>query len=428
MDATSQRHARQALGLGHGTLVTVGAMVGSGVFFTPAEIARRTHSTAGALAVWAVGGLLTALGALSMAELGAALPASGGLSVWLGRAFGPAVGFAFGWTMLVVLGPSSVAFFASLSAANLSAAFGLSPRIGAPLVVLAMAAINLAGVTQTAWVQSLTTVARVLGLVVLAALALRLGPSVDTVSNHATAPTGLGLLSAVVPVLWAYDGWIDITSVGAEVRDPGRVVPRALLLGTGLVTALYLGFAWSLHRALGTAALAASQAPGALLGAAVAGPPGARLVSLLVALSTLGACLIGMLTSTRVVASLGTQLPRWSRLSGLSSRGTPDLAIVLTAALSLAYLASAGLGRLAELFVVGAWPFYALGALATWRLRKTEAALARPFRVPAAPWVLGGFGVATLAMVGAFAWQSPGPTLVSLGLVGLAWPLYRWAR
>ncbi len=420
----------RALGLGHAFLVTVGAMVGSGIFFTPAEIARRAGSLGGALAVWVAGGVLSFLGALSVAELGAAYPRTGGLYVWLDEAFGPRVAFLFGWTMLAVLAPSSVAFFAGLSAQHLGVVTGLSPRPLAAGLVVVLALLNARGVSEAAWVQSATTVARVVGIAALAVLALA-GPGAAPAAVAAPAGPGHGvsfgaLLGAIVPVLWAYDGWIGVTSLAGEVRSPGRTLPRALLGGTLAVMALYALMVLGLHRALGDAGLGASQAPGEALGRHVAGEAGARAVSLLVAVSTLGACLIGMLAGTRVVAALGMRVPRWGALGRLSSRGTPNVALAVTAAGALAYLHAASLGRLAEVFVVGAWPFYALGAVATMVLRRKHPTLARPFLTPGYPWVNVVFLLATVGMLAAFAVDSPPAAAASLGIIALGLPVYAW--
>jgi len=430
VDASPSPAPARTLGLVHAFLVTVGAMVGSGIFFTPAEIARRTGSLRGALVVWLAGGVLSLLGALSVAELGAAYPRTGGLYVWLDEAFGARVAFLFGWTMLAVLVPSSVAFFAGLSAQHLGAATGLAAGPLAVVLVLVLGLLNARGVSEAAWVQSATTVARAVGIVGLAMLALAhpATAAVTPVAPGAPAPTwSLGaMLGAIVPVLWAYDGWIELTSLAGEVRAPGRTVPRALVGGTAAVVVLYALMVVGLHRALGDAALGASQAPGEALGQRVAGATGARAVSLLVALSTLGACLIGMLSGTRVVAALGTRVPRWGALARLSARGTPNVALAITAVGSLAYLQVASLARLAEVFVVGAWPFYALGAVATMVLRRTRPTLPRPFRTPGYPWVNVAFLLATMGMLGAFAWQSPRATAASLGIVALGLPLYAW--
>ena len=148
----------------------------------------------------------------------------------------------------------------------------------------------------------------------------------------------------------------------------------------------------------------------------------------LVALSTFGGCLIGLVSGTRVVAALGDDA-RWLRaLARTDARGVPAAATVATVALALAYARVAVLGRLAEVFVVGAWPFYALGAWAALRLRRREPGLARPYRTPGSPWTVWGFLAVTAAMLASFARESPRPTLLSLGVVALGMVAYRAPR
>lgn len=429
MNGTAQ--PRRVLHALDAALVTVGAMVGSGIFQTPAEIARRAGSTAAALGVWAAGGALSLLGVLAIAELGATYPQSGGLYVHLRRAFGPWAAFLFGWTMLAVLLPSSVAYFSVVTARHLAPVLGV--RAGAiSLGVIAVATgVNLAGVRRAASVHDVTTAVRTLALLGVAVAAL-LAPSAPAAALGSPSPAGgtgwFALVGAVIPVLWAYDGWMELPSVAGELRDPARDLPRALVGGTLAVTALYLLVVMGFHRALGTAALAASDAPGNALGRALGGEAGASLLAVLVALSTFGACVVGMLTGVRVIAAMGASGDFVRALGALGPRATPDRATLLTAALALAY-AWSPLGQLGEVFVLGAWPFYALGAIAAIVLRRKDPDAHRPFRMPWFPWPAVAFLVSTGAVIAAFARTSPRPTLVSAGVIALGAPVFAvWRR
>ncbi|MEZ4407583.1 MAG: amino acid permease [Polyangiales bacterium] len=416
---------RPVLGPAHATWITVGAMIGSGIFSTPADVARRTGSTAASVAVWVVGALLTLLGAVSVAELGAALPASGGLYVWLRRAFGERLAFLFGWAMLVVLVPSSVAYFASVTANHVAPLVGVSPRAVSTVTVLGCAAVNALGVAPAAGVQVAVTVARVVALAAIGLGGTFLG---DAPAAPSPSPTALGLAAAVVPVLWAYDGWIDVTSIGAELRDPARDVPRALVRGVALVALVYVLVTLGLHHALGTPRLAVTPAPGLALGEALGGLAARRAVGALVATSTVGACLVGMLTGTRVIAAMGTAGALLRPLGAVGVAGVPQRAIAVTAALALVYLGWAPATRLAEVFVVGAWPFYAAGALATVALRRKEPALHRPWKTPAYPWPIVGFVVVTALMIVAFAIDDRRSVLASFGLIAVGLPAHALVR
>jgi APA family basic amino acid/polyamine antiporter len=418
--------ARREVGALDAALVTVGAMIGSGIFYTPAEVARLAGSTSRALAVWVFGAVLSLLGALSLAELGAAMPGTGGLYLYLRRALGPSVAFLFGWAMLVVLVPSSIAFFAGVCARHLAPLVVVSPsnvvvELIAVIVIVAVAGLNIVGVRVAARVQGATALARTCGLVFVA-LAAFVAPATPSVHVVHTTPTW-GVLAAVVPVLWAYDGWIDITSIAGEVRDPAREVPRALIVGTLGVALVYVVVVIAYHHTLGTAALAASDAPGRALGARIAGHRGANAMTALVALSTLGGCMIGTLTGTRVIAAMASSGDFLSPLGALGRTGTPNRAIVVTSALAVGYVLSSQLGRLAEMFVVGAWPFYALGALATMVLRDREPSLVRPYRVPGYPFTVLGFLFGTVGMLLSFAWNQPRLVLASAAMIMAGLPL-----
>ena len=424
---------RRDVGALDAALVTVGAMIGSGIFYTPAEVARATGSTGRALAAWGLGAVLSLLGALTLAELGAAIPGTGGLYLYLRRAFGPAVAFLFGWAMLAVLVPSSVAFFAGVTARHVAPLLhvdarhaSLAERVVSLTVIAFVAAVNVSGVRHAARLQGVTAALKYVGVagVALAAFAVGAPATAPVVTTLAQG----SIVAAVVPALWAYDGWIDITSIAGEVRDPARVIPRALVLGTLAVTLVYLVVVVAYHHALGTAGLAAAAAPGNALGARVAGAAGMRAVGALVAVSCFGGCMIGMLTGTRVIAAMGEEGGALRGLAVTGRAGTPDRAIVATAVLAAAYGLSAQLGRLAEVFVVGAWPFYALGALATIALRRKEPALARPYRVPGYPWTPLLFFVATVGMLVSFARTSPKLVAASFGVIALGLPVYGIAR
>lgn len=412
------------LGAVDATLVTVGAMVGSGIFATPAPVARAVHRLDLALGVWIAGAALSLLGALALAEPGAALPGRGGLSVILRRAFGPRVSFAFGWTMTLVLVPSSVAYFAGVTAEHLATVIPWRVPTLTSLVIAVVGGVNLLGLKPAARTQSVVTVVRVVALAAVALVALTLPPA-PAVAHPAPPVSWASAVAALVAVLWTYDGWIDITSLAAEVRDPGRTIPRALVAGVAVVTALYLLVVVAFHRALSTDGLAQASTPAAALGARLAGANGARALVALVAASTFGGCLIGLVSGTRVVAAVGDDAPRLGGLARLDGRGVPVVATGVTVGLALAYARVTLLGQLAQVFVVGAWPFYAMGAWATLRLRRKEPALERPFRVPGSPVTELAFLAVTLAMLAGFAKESPQPTLRSLGVVALGLLVYR---
>ncbi len=430
---------RREVGPVSALLITVGAILGSGVFATPHEVALMVTSPWTTLALWLAGGALSFMGVLSFVELGAALPETGGMYVYLRRAFGPWAAFAFGWAMTVVMVPSSIGFFAQVTARHAVALFGLGASYTHPcavLVVAVLVASNLAGVRTGAAVQSALTVLKFTGVAAMALLGLVALRGHDLVLTTATArapgsASWLTTIAALVPVLWAYDGWIDVTSIAGEVRDPARNVPRSLLLGTALITALYLLVNLAYVRVLGTAFLAQTETPAADAAAHAFGGTGRAAVSALVAISTFGGCAVAILTGSRVVYAVAKEGLFFRAFAHTSSRGVPDVAVTACGLIAMGYLTARG-GALAEVFVVGTWPFYALAALATIRLRRTEPTLPRPWRTPGYPWTIVVFAATSVAVVVSFGVARPRQTLISLGLILAGLPvravIVRWRR
>ena len=423
---------RRELGPASTLLVTVGAMIGSGVFATPRDVALVIRSPALTLVLWAIGGALALLGAFSFAELGAAIPETGGLYVYLRRAYGPFAAFSFAWAMLVVLVPSSMGFFAQVAARHIVALAGLSQAAQPVVAVAGIAALvmfNLRGVGAGAAIQNTATVLKYGGVLLVAALGLFAssavvhGPVVP-----AAPPVGvIGFVAALVPVLWAYDGWIDVTSIAGEVRNPEREIPRSLALGTALVTGLYLLVNVSYLRALGPDALSLTDTPAADAALRIVGPGGRTAVLALVAVSTFGGCAVALLTGSRVVYAVAADGLFFKIFAHTSRAAVPDAAVAVSGTLAVGYVLSP-LGRLGDVFVIGAWPFYAAGAMATLVLRRKDPGLARPYRTPGYPLTNIVFALASLAIVAGYAVTRRNDTLASLGVIALGGPVYLAVR
>src|SRR6266550_2115814 len=211
---------KRQLGLLDATMINVGTIIASAIFIVPSAIALQLHASLPTILVWIAGGLVSLLGALSVAELGAAMPKAGGQYVYLTEAYGPVWGYLYGWASGVVINPASIAaiavgfatycgFFVPLAGAGIKAVAVAS--------IVALTALNCLGVRLGAITQNVLTLIKMALLVVL------------------IAPFGVAMVAA----LWAYDGWIEITYVGSEVKDPERNLPRSIVLSTLIGMALY---------------------------------------------------------------------------------------------------------------------------------------------------------------------------------------------
>lgn len=416
------------LGTGHIVALTAGTAIGSAIFVVPASILADVN---GALpvstAVWAIGGVLTLLGAFSYAELAAAAPKSGGLYAWLAEAWGPRVAYVFGWSNLLVIGSGATAALGIAFARYLAEFVPLSPMaatVVALLMVLAVAAINLRGTATGAGVQSVMTVLKVGAILVIAALLL--AAPVATVPLNA-APAGpwswTGVGGALVGVLWAYEGWHYATYAAGEARDPTRTFPRGLAIGTALVVLLYIVANTTMVRALGSAAAIASPRIAADAIRLHYGDAAARALAGVILLSTFSAANGVVFTTSRICAAMARDglVPRaLGRVHPVTA--APTGAILATTAWALVLAASGTYESLFGYVVFAGWLFHALGGLAVVRLRARRAP--GTFRVPGYPVTPLLFAAASAAVLVASVASSPRSSGVGIVLLGIAAATY----
>jgi APA family basic amino acid/polyamine antiporter len=433
------------LGAWSAIAVVVGSTIGSGIFRTPAVVAERVTDPVLFAGVWIFGAVIALAGALTYAELSAMIPRSGGIYVYLREAFGRLPAFLFGWSELVILRPAAYGAIAVTSAEYLWRVAGVDGGVsafGSPLtiaqvmaaaMIVVVGAINYQGIALGAVVQNVSTVLKVGALLVLIALGLFIGaepPSTPApVAATAEASVVSGFLLAMVSVLWAYDGWSDVGFVSGEVADPQRSLPRAFFLGTAAVAALYL-----LATAAYTAVVPLSHMPGSELiaadvASAVIGPAGVVFVSAAVMLSTFGTLNGSMMTGPRVFFAMAEDGLFFKSLARVQPKyGTPGGAIVLSVVLGVVFVSVRTFAELADQFVIGIWPFYALGVLAVFVLRRAQPDRERPYRTWGYPWVPGIFLAATVFLLGNYLVREPVIFAADVAVILAGVPVYWFWR
>jgi len=257
--------------------VVVGSVIGSGIFLVPATVAHDVPYMSGIVMVWVIGGLFCAAGALTLAELGAMLPQAGGLYVFLRAAYGALPAFLFGWVELLIVRSGSMATLAAAFARYFAQLLPPPEMISAELwqagaAVLAIAivsTVNVLGTRMGGTLQVLGTILKVGGIGVLMVLPFIFGRgSVENMSplwpKAMDGSIFTGMMAAMVGVLWAYDGWTNVTPLAEEIRDPGRNIPRSLLMGMAVLIVVYLGMTLAYHYVLPMSAIiaAATREPG----------------------------------------------------------------------------------------------------------------------------------------------------------------------
>lgn len=411
--------------------VLIGVTIGSGIFRVPSVVAAEVGSAGAAALVWLLGAAVTLCGALTLAELSATFPRPGGAYVFLREAYGPLTAFLFGWIKLLVTGPSALAAVALIFAAYAGAFTPLSDgqeRLVAAALIVALTATNIRSVAWSAAVQNLSTFAKVLALVALAGLIFAFG---DAGGGALAEPvvwspsSWSGFWVALIAVLWTYTGWVDVTYLAGEVKNPARTFPRAMAGGLGVVVLVYLLANAAYLYVLPLQEVAESSIVAASAAERVFGPTGSALVAALVMLSTFGSLNGTILSNPRVFFSMAEDGLFFRSVAAVHPRyQTPYAALLLYMLLGIVGVTTYTFEQLARIFVLGIWPFYALAVAAVFVVRHQRPGAAPPYRTWGYPLVPAAFLIVSAAMLVNGLMQRPAETAVSLGVLLLGIPAY----
>jgi len=419
------------LGVWSAAAILVGSTIGSGIFRVPSVVAGDVRTVGSIALLWILGALVALFGALTIAELAVMFPQSGGIYVFLREAYGPLPAFLFGWTELLVIRPSALGAIAMLFAEYVEEFVpmsGTGVRMVAAAAILGLAAANIRSVAWGAAVQNLSTIAKVAALVALAGLAFLLGDGstgafAGPIEMQPASWGGFGV--ALIAVLWAYDGWADLTFVGGEVRDPSRTLPRALLGGTLAVAVIYLVVNAAYLYLLPIQEMAGRPLVGADAARRICGEGGAAVVAAMVLMSAFGALNGSMMTGPRIFFAMADDGLFFRPIARVHRAWqTPWAAIALAAALGIGYVSVRTFEQLADAFILGIWPFYALAVGAVFILRKRRPGVARAYRTVGYPVVPAVFLIASLLILGNALVEQPASTAVGFGIILAGVPVY----
>uniref|UniRef100_Q01QJ7 Amino acid permease-associated region n=1 Tax=Solibacter usitatus (strain Ellin6076) TaxID=234267 RepID=Q01QJ7_SOLUE len=352
----------------HATAMVVGIIIGASIFVQPSEINRHVPTIPGVLSVWTVAGILTLFGALVCAQLSTVFPRTGGVYVFLKETLSPAFGFLWGWAMFWsahsgIIAASSVvlaryvAYFVPLGDTGI--------RAVAIAGILVLSFVNYLGVRQGSLLQTIVTATKLVAILLLLILVLLWGkPAGLSSAPPAPAAPFREFVLAVSAALFAFGGWHMVTYTAGETRDPVRNIPRALLIGTLTVTGVYLLLNAAYLYLLPIDRVIASTRVAADAAQAVAGPPGASLISALVILSATGVLNGVILAGPRTYYAMAREKLAFQWL------GSMRHAIVLQAAWSCILVATGTYRALFTRVIYTEWLFFALMAIGLMRLRR----------------------------------------------------------
>ncbi len=421
------------------TAVLVGSTIGSGIFRSPAGIADRLPGPLPLMIAWVAGGLFALCGALSLAEVAGAFPHTGGMFVYLREGWGRLTAFLFGWAELVIIRAAALGAIATTFSEYLLRVLGYNPTVPpydwyvhlvAAAAIFVVAVFNYVGLRWGSLVQNITTVGKYGALLFIIILAFAIG--LPHTGGHFTPAVPEGSFSmtafglALVSVLWAYDGWEDVTFVGGEVKNPRRNLPWAIVAGTLAVVVIYLLANLAYMAVLPVETIRKSPLVAAAAAEHIMGAPGVIFVASTVMLSTFGTLNGSVLTSPRIFFAMADEGLFFKKVASVHPRyQTPYVAIWLAAALGIAFVLVRDFEQLADAFVIAIVPFLALSVASIFVLRR-RADYNPPFRVPLYPVVPALFVIATASLL-VNAIMDPGTrwsTVAVLGAVLVGIPVY----
>ena len=395
-DMAKQSNLKRVLSLTDAIMINVGGILGSGIFMVPATVALYTLSSSLFFLVWIIGGIVSLFGALSVAELGAAMPKAGGQYVFLNKAYGPLWGFLYGWTAVAVINTASIAAVAMAFSEYLGFFFVLSRfeiKVIAILSIVILTIINIIDVKSGARFQNLFTYTKIsaISIVILLGLTLNGGSLnnfypmiIDKSFFSLVGPLGL----AMVAVLWTFDGWIFVTYVAGEVKDPGRNIPLSIILCMVIVLSIYLALNYVLVYVLGFDKMIGSELVMSDAASVFLGGKGAAIITVIILISLIGANNGFVLTSARINYAMSKDGLFFKQASTIHSKfKSPANALLMQCAWSSILTLTGTFNQLITYIIFASWIFYAMSAGAVIILRNKLPDLKRPYKTPLYPWI-----------------------------------------
>ena len=423
----------KSVGFLQGLAIVVGMIIGSGIFLKPSVVLNNAGSPMLALVAWILGGVVTLCSALSIAEISSNITRAGGLYSYLEELYGPKVGFLLGWVQSVISYPASVAAqaiaFATYSAYFIPMTLW-QQRFLAFAVLALLLVLNILSTRYGGYIQVVATVGKLIPVAAILGFGLFSGmaPGASGLSTTLIGESGAGIGAAILGTLWAYDGWIGVTNMAAEMKDPKKNLPKVISMGIIFVIIVYALFNLVLFNALPAAQLANSATPGADAAVALFGEGGAAFLTIGIMVSVFGSLNGYLMTAARVPQAMAErkQLPLSNLLGKVHPKfGTPSNALIMQAALAVIYILSGSFNFLTDLLIFVLWIFFTLGVVGVFILRKRGLSAKENYRVPLYPitpaiGILGSAFILCSTVV-----DEPVQSLIGIGVTLLGLPVYQ---
>ena len=430
---SDQPKLKRVLSLLDATMINAGGIIGSGIFMVPAAVAMFTGSASLFFMVWIAGGIVSLFGALSVAELGAAMPRAGGQYVYLSEAYGPVWGYLYGWSAVAVINTASIAAVGVAFSEYLRFFFPITDvsikGIAVATIVL-LTIINILDVKSGARFQNLFTISKlgaifgiiILGLVMEGGSNQNLSPFFSDQSfTELVGPLGL----AMVSVLWTFDGWIFITYVAGEVKNPGRNIPLSLIFCMLIVVTIYLLLNYVLIYTLGFTGMNGSDLVVSDAASVFLGNKGAAIVTLIILISLIGANNGFVLTSARINYAMAKDKLFFYQASQIHPRfKSPSNALIIQCVWASLLTFTGTFNQLITYIIFASWIFYGMSAGAVIILRNKKPDMERPYKTPLYPWIPIIFILFAIFLTINTIIEAPRDAAIGAGIILAGLPMY----
>ena len=430
---SDQPKLKRVLSLLDATMINAGGIIGSGIFMVPAAVAMFTGSASLFFMVWIAGGVVSLFGALSVAELGAAMPKAGGQYVYLSEAYGPVWGYLYGWSAVAVINTASIAAVGVAFSEYLRFFFPItdvSIKGIAVATIILLTIINILDVKSGARFQNLFTITKlgaifgiiILGLVMEGGSNQNLNPFFSDQSfTELVGPLGL----AMVSVLWTFDGWIFITYVAGEVKNPGRNIPLSLIFCMLIVISIYLLLNYVLIFTLGFTGMNGSDLVVSDAASVFLGNKGAAIVTLIILISLIGANNGQVLTSARINYAMAKNKLFFYQASQIHPRfKSPANALIIQCVWASLLTFTGTFNQLITYIIFASWIFYGMSAGAVIILRNKKPDMERPYKTPLYPWIPITFILFAIFLTINTIMEAPRDAAIGAGIILAGLPMY----
>ncbi len=376
------------------TLV-IGTVIGSGVFFKPQAVFEATGTAGLGLLAWLLGGIITICGGLTTAELSAAIPETGGMVAYMRKAYGDMTAYLLGWAQTVVYFPANIAALSIIFGTQFANLFGVADSIIVPVAIIVslfLMLMNFLGAKMGGTIQSVSTIAKLVPLVLIiifgllneSEVAFRLFPI--NVEEH---PFLTSLGSGLVATMFSYDGWIHVGNIAGEMKNPKKDLPRAIILGLSIVMIVYLIINVAYLFVMPAAALAATATPASDVANVIFGNIGGKFITIGILISVFGTINGYTMTGMRIpyIMAVENKLPFSNWFAKLSKSGVPYNAGIFIVGIAIIMMFSGQFNQLTDMLIFVIWIFYTLTFIAVFILRKKEPEHPRPYKIPLYPLV-----------------------------------------